>query len=155
LQALEVPSLLHPAEIQWKRRRHSGAFVHIYLDVSGSMNDVFGPLYGATLDCEDLLHPRIHLFSTKVVDITKAELRAGRCSSTGGTSINTVAEHMSAHDIRRALIVTDGWVGRPCGQHHQTLRSVKLAVAYLGNSINRDDLAGVADYTDIISTGAL
>jgi hypothetical protein len=155
LQALGVPSLLHPAEIQWKRRRHSGALVHIYLDVSGSMNDVFGPLYGATLDCEDLLHPMIHLFSTKVVDITKAELRAGRCISTGGTSIDTVAEHMSTHNIRRALIVTDGWVGRPCGQHHKTLRSAKLAVAYLGNAINRDDLADVADYTDIISTGAL
>lgn len=155
LQALGVPSLLHPAEIQWKRRRHSGALVHIYLDVSGSMNDVFGPLYGATLDCEDLLHPMIHLFSTKVVDITKAELRAGRCISTGGTSIDTVAEHMSAHNIRRALIVTDGWVGRPCGQHQKTLRSAKLAVAYLGNAINRDDLADVADYTDIISTGAL
>jgi hypothetical protein len=118
------------------------------------MNDVFGPLYGATLDCEDLLHPMIHLFSTKVVDITKAELRAGRCISTGGTSIDTVAEHMSAHNIRRALIVTDGWVGRPCGQHQKTLRSAKLAVAYLGNAINRDDLADVADYTDIILTGA-
>jgi hypothetical protein len=101
LQAIGVPNLLHPAELRWMKRRQGGALVHIYLDVSGSMDEVIDSLYGATLDCEDLIYPRIHLFSTKVVDITKAELRAGRCITTGGTSIDAVATHMSAHEVRR------------------------------------------------------
>jgi hypothetical protein len=153
LYGMGVPNLLHPADVLWKKRRQSGALVHIYLDVSGSMDGVLGPLYAAALDCEEFLHPRIHLFSTKVVDITRAELRAGRCSSTGGTSIEVVAEHMAAHDVRRALIVTDGWVGSPKGQHRRTLENALLAVAYLGLEPNRDDLSGLANHTDILSIG--
>jgi hypothetical protein len=153
LHAMGVPNLLHPADVPWKKRRQSGALVHIYLDVSGSMDGVLGPLYAAALDCEEFLHPKIHLFSTKVVDITRAELRAGRCSSTGGTSIEAVAEHMAAHDIGRVLIVTDGWVGSPKGQHRQTLANAQVAVAYLGAEPNRDDLAGLANHTDTLCIG--
>lgn len=153
LQAMGVPNLLHPSDVLWNKRRQSGALVHIYLDVSGSMDGCLGPLYGAAQDCEEFLHPRIHLFSTKVVDITRAELRAGRCSSTGGTSIDAVAEHMAAHDVRRALIVTDGWVGRPKGQHQKTLERAQVAVAYLGHEPNRDDLAEIANHTDTLLIG--
>ena len=71
------------------------------LDVSGSMAAVAGALYGAALDCQDLLHPQIHLFSTQVVDITPAQLRAGHCKTTGGTCISVVAEHMARHHVRR------------------------------------------------------
>ena len=153
LHGMGVPNLLHPADVLWKKRRQSGALVHIYLDVSGSMDGVLGPLYAAALDCEEFLHPKIHLFSTKVVDITRAELRAGRCSSTGGTSIEVVAEHMTAHDIRRVLIVTDGWVGSPKGQHRRTLENAQVAVAYMGHQLNHDDLAGLATYTDNLCIG--
>lgn len=151
LHALGVPSLLHPADVPWKKRRQSGALVHIYLDVSGSMDQVLGPLYAAAIDCEEYLYPKIHLFSTKVVDISCAELRAGRCISTGGTSIEAVAEHMTDHGIQRALIVTDGWVGRPKGEHLLTLKKAHLAVAYLGLEPNRNDLAGLANHFDNLS----
>mgnify|MGYP003330834778 CR=1 FL=1 len=50
-----VPNLLHTADVLWKKRRQSGALVHIYLDVSGSMDGVVGSLYAATLDCEEFL----------------------------------------------------------------------------------------------------
>lgn len=153
LHAMGVPNLLHPSDVPWKKRRQSGALVHIYLDVSGSMDEVLGPLYAAALDCEEFLHPRIHLFSTKVVDITRADLRAGRCSSTGGTCIEVVAEHMATHDIRRALIVTDGWVGSPKGQHRRTLENAQVAVAYLGREPNRNDLSGIANHTDTLCIG--
>jgi len=153
LHAMGVPNLLHPADVLWKKRRQSGALVHIYLDVSGSMGGVLGPLYAAALDCEEFLHPRIHLFSTMVVDITRAELRAGRCSSTGGTSIEAVAEHMAAHDIRRVLIVTDGWVGSPKGKHRRTMANDQVAVAYLGAALNRNDLSEVANHTDTLWIG--
>ena len=64
----------------------SGDKVHVYLDVSGSMDSVKDVLYGAILDTKQYVHPAVHLFSTKVEDITLDELRRGVCKSTGGTA---------------------------------------------------------------------
>ena len=61
---------------------------------------------------------------------------------------------MEAQSVRRALLVTDGWVGRPTGRHQSTLARAKLAVAYLGHAHNRDDLAGVANFTANLTMGA-
>ncbi len=153
LQALGAPTLLHEGHVLWNRRRPEGERVHLYLDVSGSMDAVLGPLYGAILDCQDLVCPQVHLFSTQVSDITWAALRAGTCRTTGGTSIAVVAEHMHRRRIRRALIVTDGWVGTPQGLHYQTLKSAHLAVAYLGDQINQDDLSTVVDHRAVLDSG--
>lgn len=154
LRALGHEPLLHTGQVAWRRTLPSGERVHVYLDVSGSMDAVKGPLYGAVLDCEALVHPVVHLFSTQVADVSLAELRRGVCKSTGGTDIACVAEHMVAHRVRRALIVTDGWVGKPCGQHRRTLAEAKLAVAFLGTNLNQTDLADVANHTATLSIGA-
>lgn len=153
LHGLGTSALLHEGQTSLRRRRRGGDRVHIYLDVSGSMNGLLGPLYAAALDCEDLLHPQVHLFSSRVVDISLADLRAGRCESTGGTSIAVVAEHMERQRIRRALVVTDGWVGKPHGQHHQTLAMARLAVAYMGEQPNTDDLSAVVKHYAFLNTG--
>src|SRR3546814_4048746 len=87
LRALGEDPLLHPGEVAWRRKAPSGERVHVYLDVSGSMDAVKGALYGAVLDCEMLVHPVVHLFSSRVADISLAELRRGVCKSTGGTDI--------------------------------------------------------------------
>jgi hypothetical protein len=115
---------------------------------------VKGALYGAILDCESHVHRPIHLFSTKVADVSLSELRQGVCKSTGGTSIACVARHMQSNRIRRALIVTDGWVGKPRGNHLDTLSKVRLAVAFLGPTINAGDLAEVANFTAHLPIGA-
>ena len=73
----------------------------MYLDVSGSMDAVKGPLYAAVLDCEALVERTVHLFSTRVADVSLAELRRGVCKTTGGTDIGCVAAHMAAHRVRR------------------------------------------------------
>jgi hypothetical protein len=153
LRALGTPVLLHEAQTQWRRSRLEGQRVHIYLDVSGSMDGLLGALYGAALDCADLLHPDIHLFSTQVADVSLAGLRAGLCKTTGGTSIAVVAEHMSRNHVRRAVVLTDGWVGKPAGEHLQTLRQVHLAVAYLGQNVNTNDLADVARHSAVLNQG--
>src|ERR1019366_10384375 len=153
LRALGNEPLLHAAQVPLRRMVRSGEHVHIYLDVSGSMDQVKGPLYGAVLDCEEFVHPRVHLFSTKVADITLAELRRGVCKSTGGTDLACVADHMQANRVRRALIVTDGWVGKPSGQHRHTLSAAKLAVALLGSTTNTSDLAEVANFTAHLTIG--
>jgi hypothetical protein len=154
LRALGQEPLLHAGPVEWRRSVPSGERVHVYLDVSGSMDAVKGPLYGAVLDCETLVYPVVHLFSTKVADISLAELRRGVCRSTGGTDIACVAEHMAAHRVRRALLVTDGWVGKPRGQHQDTLAAAKLAVALLGTNLSQTDLKDVANYTATLFIGA-
>lgn len=153
LHALGCDPLLHVGTTIWRRRAPTGERVHVYLDVSGSMDDIKGPLYGAVLDCQPWVFPTVHLFSTQVADISLAELRQGVCKTTGGTSIDCVARHMSANRVRRALLITDGWVGTPRGQHQQTLTDAKLAVAYLGTSTNQDDLKQVANHTTTLSIG--
>ena len=154
LQALGQRPLLHPGTVTWRRRAPAGARVHVYLDVSGSMSGVLGPLYGAILDCAALVEPTVHLFSTQIVDISLAELRAGKCVGTGGTGIDCVAEHIAKHRVKRALLVTDGWVGVPTGRHHGTLARTHLAVAYLGGNTNEDDLRAVARHTCTLDSGA-
>lgn len=154
LRALGEEPLLHPGEVAWRRKAPSGERVHVYLDVSGSMDAVKGALYGAVLDCEMLVHPVVHLFSSRVADISLAELRRGVCKSTGGTDIACVAEHMATNQVRRALLVSDGWVGKPRGQHQDTLASVKLAIAFLGENINPTDLKEVANHTATLPIGA-
>ena len=89
-----------------------------------------GALYGAVLDCESDVYPRVHLFSTRVADVGLHELRNGRCITTGGTDIGCVADHIAKHHIRRAVIITDGLVGRARGQHGNTLRKAVLGVAF-------------------------
>ena len=151
--ALGSPTLLYPGVVPWVRRRFSGQRVHVYIDVSGSMSGILRPLYGAVLDCEDLVFPSVHLFSTQVTNITPKQLRAGVCKSTGGTDIACVAGHMAAHKVRRALLITDGWVGQPRGSHLKTLSEARLAVAYLGENTNHGDLQAVTNHSAQLTLG--
>ena len=138
--------LLYQAQVPWARRKPAADRVHVYLDVSGSMEMVKGALYGAILDCHSQVHPTVHLFSTAVEDVTIPELRRGVCKSTGGTDIACVASHIAKNGIGRALVVTDGWVGRPAGEHLAILSRTKLAVALFGASTQKGDLEPVADH---------
>jgi hypothetical protein len=153
LRALGHEPLLHAGEVAARRRGPYGDRVHVYLDVSGSMSTVLGALYAAIVDCAELVHPSVHLFSTKVVDISLADLRRGRCHTTGGTSLACVVEHLAAHRVRRALLLTDGWVGRPEGEHREILARTRLAVAYAGVSTRPSDLEDVTDYSCILNEG--
>jgi hypothetical protein len=114
------------------------------------MNGVLTALYGAVLDCNEMVHGKVHLFSNHIADISLAQLRSGVCITTGGTDIDCVARHIDTHKVRRALFITDGWVGEAKGQHHDILQSTKLAVAYMGESTNMLDLALVADFTAVL-----
>jgi hypothetical protein len=154
MRVLGQQPLLHNGSVPWRRFARVGDRVHVYVDVSGSMEPVKEALYRAVLDCREHVHRTVHLFSTGIADITLDELRRGVCRSTGGTDIACVARHMSEHRVRRALILTDGWVGVPRGTHRDALAKARLAVAYLGTNCNTKDLAAVADVITTLSTGA-
>jgi hypothetical protein len=146
LHGLGLRPIFYQHALPSPRPGRGGERVHVYLDVSGSMTSVLAPLYGAVLDCERMVHPSIHLFSTAVHDLPLADLRTGACASTGGTSIECVAMHMQEHGVRRAVIVTDGFVGRPGVQSLDILKRCRLGVALLGGSTHRGDLEPVANH---------
>ena len=146
-RALGMTPLLYRGEVAVAQRLPEQERVHIYVDVSGSMEGIKGPLYGAVLDCQALVNPRVHLFSTDVAEVTTVQMRAGVCRSTGGTDIQCVTRHMARHKVKRAVVLTDGYVGQAGPSDAQWLKSVRLGVGYLGDLIDERPLAPYADAT--------
>lgn len=154
LTALGKRPMFYRHELPRPHRRTGGELVHLYVDVSGSMSSVLGPLYRAVIDCDGLIHRTVHLFSTSVVDVGIERVRRGEVQSTGGTSIECVAEHIRASGVRRAVIVTDGFVGAPGATALATLKACRLGVALLGPATHRADLISVADHWLSLTGGA-
>ena len=146
LASLGRPPILHQGQLPLPRRVPAGSRVHVYINVSGSIADFKGALYGAVLDCREWVHPHVHLFSERVVDVSLAQLRQGVCGTTAGTSIGCVAKHLRQHQVQRALLLTDGYVGRPTGGDRETLCGVKLGVALTPDNPTRTDLEEVTDH---------
>ena len=112
-------SLVQPDRVRGER-------VHVYVDVSGSMCDALPGVYSALVPLLDYVEPAIHLYSTELVDVSHADLRHGITASTGGTTIDAVTAHVLAHDVRRAVILTDGWVGAVPSQHVADLKAKRV-----------------------------
>jgi hypothetical protein len=102
--------------------------VHVYLDVSGSMSGVVKALYEALTTLLDHVAPTIHLFSTAVSDISHNQLKKGVLDTTGGTSIDVVTSHILKTKVKKALIVTDGWVGSIPSSHAEKLNKARVKV---------------------------
>ena len=145
MRALGTVPLLYRHEVTGREWAPHDEKVHVYLDVSGSMDAVIASVYGAVLDSLEFVHGRIHLFSTEVKDISLRQLSYGACESTGGTSIGCVAEHIREHRVQKAVILTDGYVGIPIGDDEKVLRDTRLGVALVGDMQTGSDLAEVAD----------
>lgn len=113
------------------RQRSPVERVRVYLDVSGSMDQVLPALYAALMSCADLVEPVVWGFSTAIGALTHAQLRAGVRLGTGGTDIDAVTRHLLASGAKRALVVTDGWVGAVPHDHRAELerRRVRLVAA--------------------------
>ncbi|MBT5266883.1 MAG: hypothetical protein HOL85_18745, partial [Rhodospirillaceae bacterium] len=152
MRSLGVQPLLYSGAATQRRRTDAGDRVHVYVDVSGSMTGIIGAVYGAIHDCLEWVHPVIHLFSDSVSDANPREISNGIVRSTGGTDIVCVASHMDVNKVRRACIITDGWVGKPTGGHFETLAQAKLGVALIGDSVNPSDLSEVANRIVTLTT---
>ncbi len=120
-------------------------FVVITFLTCPRIGELKGALYGAVLDSSTFVHPVVHLFSTEIADVTLGELRRGICKTTGGTHIDCVARHIVDHHVRRACVITDGFVGWPSGRLHDTLSRTRLGVALIDGNCTRDHLAEVAN----------
>lgn len=146
LKALGHPPLLYRGSLSSRRPRRVSPKVHVYLDVSGSVQHVIGALYAAVLDCRTVIQPVVHLFSTAVSDVSFAQLRRGACNTTGGTDISCVAAHAESHGVRRAVLVTDGYVGIPSAHDAAVLGRMTVGTALTGMFANRSDLEAVTDF---------
>ena len=111
LRALGTPPLLYRAESMGKARER-GDRVHVYVDVSGSIADIKGALYGAVLDCRDAVYPAVHLFSTVVHDVSFGGLPEWRVPHHRRRKYGCVASHIQKHGVRRA-VPAHGRVGWP------------------------------------------
>jgi len=114
------PSLLHETALPM-RRPLAQACTHVYVDVSGSMRRELPLIYAALQPLAALLHPKVHLFSTEVADISLAQLARGVRIGTGGTSFAPVTKHLIEQRIGRAVFITDGWVGNVPAEHARRL----------------------------------
>lgn len=85
----------------------------VYIDVSGSMSAYVPLLYGALVALRNYVHSDVVLFSTTVTSVRMADLQAGHVSTTGGTEIACVLQHVLKTRVRKALVITDGYVGPP------------------------------------------
>jgi hypothetical protein len=142
-QAMGLSPLLHPARLMASGIVR-GEQVHVYLDVSGSMDAALPALYATLASLSGLLHPKLHLFSTRIDDIDLRQLARGVRFTTGGTNIAPVTRHALENRVQRALFVTDGWVGEVPDEHaHELTRRGARFAAVVTHNGEMDFAAGL------------
>lgn len=149
-RALGHTPLLYPSAVPHRRLVPAGMRAHVYIDVSASMNPWLRTVFAAVNDCRECVYPLLHTFSTEVADATLPELRAGRYRTTRGTDFACVAEHIAAHRVRRAVVITDGYVGSLTPAQRQAVADTVLGVAYVGAEHHESELAPVTDISVVI-----
>lgn len=142
---------------QW-RPRH---MAHVYIDVSGSMDDCLPWLIGGLAPLHDKGLCRIYAFSTIVAEVGRGCLRKN-INTTRGTDINCVIEHLLAVPRHRAprkvVVLTDGDTGYPDNRWDAEFykRKIELYVGLIGGDAMGQQLKSYAksmeDLPDPIST---
>jgi hypothetical protein len=115
-RALNDQSLLYSQRTPIKVRiPEKPTLAHVYLDVSGSMRRMLPHLLGLLIPYARKREVKIFQFSTQITGLTVPDLAGGKLTTTGGTNINCVLEHIvnSERQVKKVLLVTDGEVGSP------------------------------------------
>ena len=139
---LGAPQLLYRAESTGKVRERRDR-VHVYLDVSGSIGELKGALYGAVLDCREVVHPAVHLFSTVVHDVSLPGCAMASAAPPAARVSSAWPRHMAeaSRAARGPAYRWLRWAARPHGAANAGGRAV-LGVA-LTPAANRTDLETV------------
>ena len=130
-QHLGVNGVLWTQVNTYKARiNHESVRAHVYLDVSASMREVLPYLVHLLIPYVKQQRASVFQFSTKVEPLSLQQLRQGNIQSTGGTAIQCVFRHLlnDAPRVKRAVLVTDGQVGRAAANYKQQLaaKGVKI-----------------------------
>jgi len=57
-----------------------------------------------------------------------------------------VAKHLAEHKIKRAVLITDGYVGEPHGSNADILKAARIGVALTPGESTRNDLQDIARF---------
>ncbi|MDX2141482.1 MAG: VWA domain-containing protein [Chloroflexota bacterium] len=121
---------------------------HVYLDVSGSMANLLPHLLGLLVPYAAKGYTNVFQFSNKVEPMPTDELKRGKIRTTQGTDINCVLRHLLENKpfARKALIVTDGYVGKPHPEYIRAIRErgIRIYVVLPAESAYKDDMTEIA-----------
>jgi hypothetical protein len=147
-RALGLSDVLQVQEARLPTRvPNTPSLTHVYIDVSGSMDDLLPHLLGLLWPHVAAGRTRVFQFSTVVELLTREALRSGRVTTTGGTDIACVHAHaLGVPRLRRLLLLTDGYVGETTREHAESLRErgIELHVVLPAESAYVRDLEPVA-----------
>jgi len=82
-------------------------FAAVYIDYSASADEYKKTIYLLLLKLKDKYQGPYFLFTTKIKEVTLAEIKTGKTIS-GGTEIDCVINHINDNGFKKALIITDG-----------------------------------------------
>ena len=123
--------------------------VHVYVDASASKRNSIVSIFGALRLCKEWVYPTVHLFSTVVGDGSLRDFLAGKVRKEFGLyvdkDIDCVANHIEENNIKRACLVTNGFVGEPRGKVLKILSKTKIGVIYTDASQILGPLDKVSD----------
>ena len=125
----------------------------VVVDVSGSMGSLLPYLLGLLLPYAVGGTAKIFQFSTCVEELPLEKLRRSKLTTTLGTDINPVIEHILADArVRRALLLTDGYTGRPRHDLANKVqeKGVRIHVVLPGESCWKEDLERVASTLTVL-----
>lgn len=94
----------------------------VYLDVSGSMASYLPHLVDLLIEPVRQGLLTVRQFSTVIAPLGLHDLRRGRLVTSSGTDIDCVLDDLADRPERRAVIVTDGYVGEPSPSRMSILR---------------------------------
>lgn len=127
---------------------------YVYFDVSGSMGKVIPYLLGLLTPYVVNDQAKLFQFSTIVEPLPLKSLKTGLVTTTGGTSIVPVFDHLiqQTQTISRVLILTDGFTGSPTIDQVAVLkaRNTSVHVVLPFESANTRDLEAIATTTTIL-----
>jgi len=113
--------------VMWQKRMGiERPFIDLYVDVSGSMENYY-PLIPYIYDSLKHVMGRIFQFSTEVAQVEHDD---SFLLTTGGTQFNCVAKHMIEHQIRAAILLSDGQ-GYLTVKNTETLKSQLEHLIYI------------------------
>lgn len=126
---------------QVKKKRTPIPVAHVYMDVSGSMNDVIGTLGSVLRESHKDGDVKLYAFSTVIDEITPTKIKKG-IKNTLGTDINCILTHLQLMSKKKRpkkiLVVTDGFIGKANGSLLSSLKGIKLYAGLTRRGYNKE-----------------
>ncbi|HOC99037.1 MAG TPA: hypothetical protein PKH54_03775 [Myxococcota bacterium] len=108
---------------------------HVYVDVSGSMQDEMPYMFGVLSMSRELIADPIHEFSNMIEDVSLHDFSRGVCRTTGGTDFDVIMKHAMDRSFRQVIIFTDGWASH-CESVYERFKAAgkKLHLVFVNSS---------------------